>query len=112
MNPAPAISDRDRHKQLLEQKAKLKEQAGKAAEKKPGAEPMITEHCVERIPKGAQVVRLIQTTTTKKVWACSNCEGCEGFVRGPRAGKCKSCRCDLLHHLREEEEYGDHCLGT
>lgn len=101
------LSDRERHNLMLQKKAQ---------EKKAQAEQMEIEPkpIVRSSPAGptrsTHVEPFIQAVA-KREWACSNCEGCREFVKGPRPGKCKSCTCDLLFHLKEEEEYGDHCIG-
>eukprot|EP01127_Copromyxa_protea_P014327 TRINITY_DN3976_c0_g1_i1.p1 TRINITY_DN3976_c0_g1~~TRINITY_DN3976_c0_g1_i1.p1 ORF type:complete len:116 (+),score=32.57 TRINITY_DN3976_c0_g1_i1:19-366(+) len=102
------LSDRERHNLLLKEKrereAREREQAPQPDEKKGAIATKVVQ--VQQVISPSPP----SSSTTKRVWACSNCVGCEEFVKGG-AGKCKSCKCDLLYHLKEEEDYGDRCLG-
>jgi len=42
----------------------------------------------------------------QRTWACTNCKKCQEF-EGHRSEPCLGCGCDLLFHLKGEEDYDE-----
>lgn len=105
------LSDRERHNLLLQKKAQEKKEAEQPKQVVSKVDSQPLQSALRQHSTLSQDVASKNSAQPQRVWACSNCIGCEEFVKGPQPGKCKNCKCDLLYHLKEEEEYGDHCIG-
>jgi hypothetical protein len=62
----------------------------------------------EKETENVAVVNLIDPTNIipQRHWICSKCKTCREYVRDvANKGYCQSCRCDLIFHLKGEDEY-------
>lgn len=60
---------------------------------------------VEHVNKKTKLLDMAEfIETSGRNYVCSQCKQCLEYTRGPVKGVCRTCNCDLIYHLKDEDE--------